>query len=460
LHREYSNYNQDAQYLDDAYNNTPQSSANPDRPKFQPTKATQARLRAKQVALAAADNPPVTSTTEKQQHLPPQPPKKSRDNQELPQIGSGGPGGVKEDFLRQPFKNPENAFKEAMNQLAQDEDWEKKCHAMNTLRRLCIYHEDLVVNNIHSIVLALCQEVKNLRSQVSRFALITFGDLFVNLKKFMDVDLDVAVKNILQKNGESNDFIRSDVEKCLDKMIQNVTTIKAMIALLNGGASHKNPLIRRTTAQYIYKCCELMGPGKVLSGIKDVTDRVLQVSSQFVCDGPPDIRWFGRKIFHILMSHEDFDRLLNRHLSESTRKNIKEILDNIRVKGPGEAPTDSARFGRKSIRSVDNTASFSAGLTSSKTNSTLNNDSTGYNQSPQVVYASPPKHETKPYHPKILDVQSQEHIKNICTQLRNTDFRERIEAIEKFQILCETQSELAVPNLVPVSESRKLFTCN
>jgi hypothetical protein len=32
------------------------------------------------------------------------------------------------------------------------------------------------------------------------------------------------------------------------------------------------------------------------------------------------------------MSHEDFDRLLVKYLNESSRKNIKEILDTIRVK--------------------------------------------------------------------------------------------------------------------------------
>lgn len=76
-----------------------------------------------------------------------------------------------------------------------------------------------------------------MRSQVSRFALMTFGELFVNLKKFMDVDLDIAVKTILQKLSETNEFIRLDIEKCLEKMINNVTTTKAIIALINGGAS-------------------------------------------------------------------------------------------------------------------------------------------------------------------------------------------------------------------------------
>ena len=101
---------------------------------------------------------------------------------------------------------------------------------MNIIRRLSLYHQDLTVSNIHAIVLALLPEViylnsldaslcsfinfthifkvRNLRSQVSRFALMTFGDLFVNLKKYMDVELESAVKTILHKNGESNDFIR------------------------------------------------------------------------------------------------------------------------------------------------------------------------------------------------------------------------------------------------------------
>ena len=53
----------------------------------------------------------------------------------------------------------------------------------------------------------------------------------------MDVDLDMSVKAVLQKNSESSDFIRSDVEKCLDKMVNNVTTHKGLISLINGGAT-------------------------------------------------------------------------------------------------------------------------------------------------------------------------------------------------------------------------------
>jgi hypothetical protein len=70
-------------------------------------------------------------------------------------------GIAREDFLKQPFKNPETAYKEALNLLSQD-DWEKKCHAMNIIRRLSIFHQDLIINNIHSIVLVLLQEVEKI----------------------------------------------------------------------------------------------------------------------------------------------------------------------------------------------------------------------------------------------------------------------------------------------------------
>lgn len=49
-----------------------------------------------------------------------------------------------------------------------------------------------------------------------------------------------------------------------------------------------------------------------------------------------------------------------------------------------------------------------------------------------------------------LDAQSQEFIRTLCAQLRNPDFRERIEAIEKFQVACETETEIVIANIVPV----------
>lgn len=142
-----------------------------------------------------------------QQQTQPETLKRTNSREKEKETSENVYGPVKDEFVRAPFKNADQALRDCLNLLSQD-DWEKKCHGMNVIRRLSVYHEDLTVSNIHAIVLALLAEVKNLRSQVSRFALMAFGDLFGNLKKFMDVDLDIATKTILQKNGESNEFIR------------------------------------------------------------------------------------------------------------------------------------------------------------------------------------------------------------------------------------------------------------
>jgi hypothetical protein len=257
-------------------------------------------------------------------------------------------------------------------------------------------------------------------------------------------------------------FSRADVEKCLEKMVNNVTTNKGLIALINGGASHRNPLIRRTTARYVYKCCEIMGPGKTLSGIKDVTERVLVTASQFVVDGPADIRWYGRKIFHMLMSHNEFDRILVKYLNESTRKNIKEILDTIKVKGPGEVPTESARNSRKGLRNVD-AISRSAGSNNINPRGVGTNGALYGQQQTVDLPPQPPSYTSAIAKSSAsgavrLDAQSQENIRNLCSQLRHADFRERMDAIEKFQIVCETQTDAAAANIVQVIILLKLST--
>lgn len=51
----------------------------------------------------------------------------------------------------------------------------------------------------------------------------------------MDQELDNTVKVLLQKSGESNTFIREDVDKALRAMITNVTPAHAVVSLINGG---------------------------------------------------------------------------------------------------------------------------------------------------------------------------------------------------------------------------------
>lgn len=51
----------------------------------------------------------------------------------------------------------------------------------------------------------------------------------------MDQELEGTVKALLQKAGESNAFIRQDVDAALECMVQHCTPTRSISALLSGG---------------------------------------------------------------------------------------------------------------------------------------------------------------------------------------------------------------------------------
>ncbi|CAF0871745.1 unnamed protein product [Adineta ricciae] len=327
---------------------------------------------------------------------------------------------LSEDRSVEQIKNPTITYREAMESVAND-DWEQKCAGLTLLQLLLAQHPDTVTQNLHQVVLALIQEVKNLRSQVARFALSTFCDMFKYLKRNMDIELDLAVKALIQKSAECNEFFRLDTEKCLRTMVDNVTLQKALQALIAAGATHRNPAARKASAKYIYYVCEKLGPTKILSGTRDITERVLQVGATFAADGPPEIRWYGKKIYHMLMAFETLDALMKQYLTPSVYTNMCEILDNIRVKGGiGETPSESARNNARRALSNDklnSNPSFTSQLSVTR---------------------------------KANTADQAEQVRELTKQMRSSDFRERLNGIEEFQKLCELETETAIQSLVQI----------
>lgn len=70
---------------------------------------------------------------------------------------------------------------------------------------------------------------------MSRVAVCTLGELYKHLQRAMDLELEGTVKALLQKAGESNAFIRQDVDAALDCMVQHCTPTRSISALLSGG---------------------------------------------------------------------------------------------------------------------------------------------------------------------------------------------------------------------------------
>jgi len=53
---------------------------------------------------------------------------------------------------------------------------------------------------------------------------------------------------------------------------------------------HKNSIVRKVAAFHILTLCEKLGPGKLLSGVKDITDKLLPALAVFIGDSSPETR--------------------------------------------------------------------------------------------------------------------------------------------------------------------------
>ncbi|KAM9653305.1 TOG array regulator of axonemal microtubules protein 1 isoform 1-T1 [Morphnus guianensis] len=340
----------------------------------------------------------------------------------------------------QPFSKPETALTEALTLLA-DDDWEKKIEGLNFVRCLSAYHATILIAKLHETSLAVAQEVKNLRSGVSRAAVVCLGDLFTYLKKSMDQELDNTVKVLLHKAGESNTFIREEVDKALKAMVNNVTPARALCSLINGGQSHLHSAVRRCTAQHLSDIVERMGPERMLSGTKAVADRIFPAIARFAQDSSQQTRYYGRKMLFSMMTHPDFDRTLEKYVPTKDLPYIKESVSNLREKGLGEMPLDTpSAKGRRS-----HTSSVGHSRSSSTSRDALNITDRETTEAREVTRKTAPRN----------SLESEEYVKDIIGLLNAKDFRDRINGIKQLLSDTENNQGFVVANIVKIFDAFK-----
>ncbi|XP_075699600.1 TOG array regulator of axonemal microtubules protein 1-like [Rhinoderma darwinii] len=132
------------------------------------------------------------------------------------------------------LSKPKMAVCEALELLSKN-DWEKKIAGLQVVRSLSVHHQDIAALRIQELHAAVTHEVKNLRSAVSRAAMVCLGDMFQGLQDKMLYGLNISVRLLLQKSGECNTFLRDAAEEALSSMARNIHPGRALAALIDGG---------------------------------------------------------------------------------------------------------------------------------------------------------------------------------------------------------------------------------
>lgn len=339
----------------------------------------------------------------------------------------------------QPFNNPDIALRDALKYLANTEDWEIKCEGIQGIRRLAKYHPEVLGTQLHTVTLAIIAEVKNLRSQVARSGICCLADMYTSLGKQMDNELEVTAKILLAKGAESSGFIRDDVDKALTAMVCSLTPSRVMVALISGGASHRNVTVRKTTAQFLSLLSERMGASRLMSGAKDITEKILPTAAQFVTDGGAETRYYGRKILCIIYEHPEFEKSVSKYVPPNLQKNVHDTVDNLKTKGLGDPPVDLSSSARQRKPASGGTSSRTSGVRGSL--------------SPSSTSSS--REASRSGKPVARDglIQGEEMIPNLMNSLQANNWKERQEAVDQFVILMQLNPDGLGPKFTKVFDA-------
>ncbi|XP_041959152.1 uncharacterized protein LOC121718274 [Alosa sapidissima] len=225
-----------------------------------------------------------------------------------------------------PVSCPEEAILQAFRLLRED-DWEQKIEALISIRSLSQHHAEVLLPRLHDMCLAVYHEVKNLRSMVSRAAMITLAHLHAHLGRGMDTEAEGTAQTLLPKAGEASGFIREDMELALGYMVLNVTPSRSMNALINTGLRHRNAAVRKTTAQFLERLAEIMGASRVLSGKKNLTDRFIHSISCLALDSAQEVRTHARNTLAFLACHPDLIKMVDRFAPQKDQGTIRDVIN-------------------------------------------------------------------------------------------------------------------------------------
>nr|XP_012330891.1 TOG array regulator of axonemal microtubules protein 2 isoform X2 [Aotus nancymaae] len=327
-----------------------------------------------------------------------------------------------------PFSNPELGLMDAL-QCLNSCDWQMKEKGLVSIQRLAACHSEVLTGRLHDVCLAVTGEVTNLRSKVSRLAISTLGDLFQALKKNMDQEAKEIARCLLQKMGNTSEFIQRAAGRSLGAMVENVTPARSLVALTSAGVYHRNPLVRKCMAEHLWTVLEQIGAEKLLSGTRDSTDMLVHNLVRLAQDSNQDTRFYGRKMVNILMAHTKFDAFLKQSLPSHDLQKVMAAIKQQGTENHDELPSAKGHKVSRSLVVCENGLPIEEGLSSNG--------------------------------PRLVGLRSSlrggremvEQLRELMRLLEAKDFRSRIEGVGRLLELCEAKPELVAAHLVQVFDT-------
>eukprot|EP01063_Lacrimia_lanifica_P012592 TRINITY_DN19249_c0_g1_i1.p1 TRINITY_DN19249_c0_g1~~TRINITY_DN19249_c0_g1_i1.p1 ORF type:complete len:1108 (+),score=321.90 TRINITY_DN19249_c0_g1_i1:144-3467(+) len=226
-----------------------------------------------------------------------------------------------------PLDTPEHAFGEALAALKANDDWKKTFESLNVVRAVAVHHSKVLTPHMQSATQILIACTDNLRSAISKTAIMAFCDVIESVRRGCDKYLDTIVAQLVRKAADSNHFLVDQAERALNLALTHCGPNRALNAILNA-AGHKAVKQRAKATKFLHIACAKMKESVYAS--KDIA-RLLQLLNKTISEGNFEIRHWGRQCLAVMYTNElaagDFERFCGAKAAKLCPKQVAKVMD-------------------------------------------------------------------------------------------------------------------------------------
>ncbi|XP_059185571.1 TOG array regulator of axonemal microtubules protein 2-like [Centropristis striata] len=231
----------------------------------------------------------------------------------------------------QPLTNPMESLSACLEPLPSD-DWMQKINDLKTIQALAQHHSKTLKPKLHEVCLVVIEQVNNLRSAVACAAMNTLAELYVNMQKAMDPEVEGTGRVLLLKLAQTtNAFIHQQTNLALDAMVENCSHGRIVSTLLNVGLNHRSVTVRGSTAQHLHQLADRLTAAHILTAGRSFTERFLIAVSKMCVDAAPEVRHHGKILLQELALNKDFLTLWTKIVPEKERRSLDKIFKKAKL---------------------------------------------------------------------------------------------------------------------------------
>lgn len=180
-------------------------------------------------------------------------------------------------------------------------DWVLVCETLNDVRRLCIFHKEVMLEMLEKIISLVVKSLKNPRSAVCKTAIMTAADIFKAYGESIVDTMDAMLLQLLLKSSQDKRFVCEAAERSLTAMTTWVSPA-LLLPKLQPYLKNRNPRIRAKASM----CFSRSVPNLGADGIQEYgLEKLIQIAASQLSDQLPESREAARALIVELQTVHD-----------------------------------------------------------------------------------------------------------------------------------------------------------